>query len=529
MVQFQRSISTPALLFASISAILGSGWLFGSYYAATLAGPSALVAWGVGGLFAIIIAFVFAEICTLLPVTGSSVRIPQFTHGSVVSFLFAWIVWLSYVGFIVAEVQAVIQYASFYYPALTTGADNALTVPGYGVAMVTLLLVSIINTYSVRWLIRSNNVLTVIKLLVPAIIVAVIFYKYFSVRSVFHPAGTKSFMPNGVHGIFAALSTGGIIFAFNGFKQAAEIAGEAKNPSKALPIAIIGSVVICLVVFVFLQMAFLMSLKHSNILIDWKHLTLLNNSSPLSSMLKQDQLSWLLPCLYVGAIIAPLAAGLMYCTSSSRSLYAMSENGYLPKFLQKLTKGGMPITAIIVNFFIALCLFAPLPGWKAVIDFMTSLLAITYASGPVCLLALRKQLSDEKRAFKLPFHLVWSGVAFYICTLLAYWSGWHIISKMGIAIFSGMALLLAYHIFTTRGKKVQLNWKASIWLWVYILGITVLSYLGNYGGGIGFLSPTEIFIVTAIFCVIILYLSVAFCLPSAVTKEYVKGSLHTHI
>lgn len=84
----KRSISPFALLLTSVSAILGSGWLFVSYYTAELAGPSAILSWLIGGFTAVIIAFVFAELCAMLPITGSSTRIPYYTHGTLISFLF---------------------------------------------------------------------------------------------------------------------------------------------------------------------------------------------------------------------------------------------------------------------------------------------------------------------------------------------------------------------------------------------------------------------------------------------------------
>ena len=70
--QIKRSISPFGLLLASVSAIIGSGWLFSAFYTSTIAGPGALVSWLIGGLGIIVVAFVFAEICTLIPVTGSS-------------------------------------------------------------------------------------------------------------------------------------------------------------------------------------------------------------------------------------------------------------------------------------------------------------------------------------------------------------------------------------------------------------------------------------------------------------------------
>jgi amino acid transporter len=75
----QRSIPTFGLLFTSVSAIIGSGWLFSAFYTATLAGPAATLAWIIGGIFVLVIAFVFAEVCSMLPITGSSARVPQYT------------------------------------------------------------------------------------------------------------------------------------------------------------------------------------------------------------------------------------------------------------------------------------------------------------------------------------------------------------------------------------------------------------------------------------------------------------------
>lgn len=243
----KRTISPMALLFASISAILGSGWLFSAFLTARIAGPAALIAWIIGGVLMMGIAFVFAELCAMIPVTGSSTRIPQFTHGTVVSYLFAWMIWIAYLSFSPTEVQAVLQYSSFYFPSLVHR-HGGLTGHGYIAAAILMIFISFLNTYSLRWLIRSNNFLTLMKIIIPLILTITVLMIVFHPHTLIHPAGSK-FMPYGWHGVFGALATGGIVFAFNGFKQAAEMAGEAKNPNKALPFAIIGSVTICLIIF----------------------------------------------------------------------------------------------------------------------------------------------------------------------------------------------------------------------------------------------------------------------------------------
>lgn len=514
----KRSISTFGLLLTSVSAIVGSGWLFSAYYTASIAGPAAILSWVIGGISLVIVAFVFAEICGMLPVTASSTRIPQYTHGTIVSFMFAWMIWLSYLALMAAEVQAVIQYSSFYLPGLVKP-TGGLTHHGYWAAFVLMFAVSLINTYSLRWLIRCNSLLTLVKITIPIVLVAFILFHFASPTHILHP-GNSSFMPMGMKGVLGAISSGGIVFAFNGFKQAAEMAGDAKNPGRSVPMAIVGSVLLCLTLFLLIQFSFFSSLDLGNIVQGWTHLSLSDDNSPLASILKQDHLGFLLPLLYVGAIIAPLAAGLMYCSSAARSLYGMSKNGYLPSVFQTLSRQGNPMISVVINFFFGMCLFAPLPGWNSIVAFLTSLLALTYAVGPVCLIALRSQAPLQPRPLRLPFPRIWSFVAFYVCTLLAYWSGWAVLSKMGVALLIGLLFVIVYRLFSSN--TLRLNVKESLWMWPYFAGLMVISYFGNYGGT-GALTVTSSFFTIALFCLVILCLSYLVRLPAAETKAYIKA------
>ncbi len=517
----RRSISPFPLLFTSISAILGSGWLFAIFYTSKYAGASSLLSWVIGGIAIAFISFVFAELCTMLPITGSSTRIPQYTHGTIVSFLFSWMIWLSYVALVPTEVQAVLQYLSYFFDMLAHE-GGGLTRYGYIAATILMLFISTLNIYSLRWLLRCNNALTVMKIIIPLIISITILIYFFTPHGMIHPVNS-AFTPFGFQGVFSAISSGGIVFAFNGFKQACEIAGEAKNPNKAIPFAIIGSISICLIIFLLLQTAFLTSLIPRNLAEGWKNLHIQGENSPLASIVAQDNILWLLPILYLGAVIGPLAAGLMYAGSSSRSLYGMSTNGYIPLLFQHLTGQGNPVFAIITNFVIGMCMFAPLPGWDKMITFLTSLMAITYAVGPITLMALRKQAPDQKRPFRLPFGFTWSAISFYLCTLFIYWSGWDIISKLGIGFLAGFICLFSYHFLTERGRKISLHWKSSIWIWPYFIGITIISYLGSFEGGMGIITFGWDFLALGILSLITVWLSIIFRLPSEITKRYIAN------
>lgn len=162
------------------------------------------------------------------------------------------------------------------------------------------------------------------------------------------------------------------------------------------------------------------------------------------------------------------------------------------------------------------------------ITFLTSLIALTYSIGPVCLLTLRKQLPNYQRPFKLPFVTLWATFAFYLCTLLTYWSGWIVISKLSIALLIGLLVLFIHRAFITPNKRIPLNIKAALWIWPYLLGITLISYLGNYGNGKEIIPPGWDCIVIGFFCVLIMWLAIKFRLPTILTRHYMKDRNFTH-
>lgn len=514
----RRSISVTALLFASISAILGSGWLFAAYYTSVQAGPSALLAWLIGGALVIIIAMVYAELSAMFPIVGSSTRIPQFTHGNVVGFIFSWLIWISYLAFVPTEVQAIIQYLNFLSPGLVQ-INGGLTATGYWYATGLMLLISSINVFSLRWLLRCNSALTLIKIAIPIVISFLIITSHINIQHSFHFV-VGHFEPYGFHGVFSAITTGGIIFAFYGFKQATELAGETKNPKRALPIAILGSIIGCLLIYLILQIAFLSSITTRTLSHGWHALNLQSKISPFAAIMRQQHLNWALTLIFTGALLAPFASALMFASGCSRSLYGKSVNGYLPKIFSYLTTKGSPLIAIFFNFIVGMCLFAPLPGWENMISFLSALMGMSYAIAPISLLTLRIQAPNQKRPFKLPLGNLWAMVAFYLCTLIIYWTGWEINAKLSIAIFIGLIILLL-HRLSSAGKGGNYHWRESIWIWPYFIGILIISYLGNYGHGHNLIPFGWDFAVIGVFCLLILWLAVKFKLPDATSMEYI--------
>ncbi len=510
---YKRRIGPLGLTFSAISAMIGSGWLFSSLYVGEIAGPASIIAWVLGGALVFIIALTYAEISSMVPVSGGSTRFPQLTHGTFVSLFFGWITWFNLMTAPAIETQAMLQYASDYWPTLLN-ADaysgiNSLSHSGYFVAFLTMLTFSIINIYSIKLITRINNYLTFFKITIAIMTTIVLVGVAFHAHN-FHNATTGGFAPHGIKGIFVAIATGGILFAFNGFKQVVELAGEAKNPKRTVLIAITASLIGVLLIYLALQIAFIGALPKSALTHGWSHLQFHGDAGPLVGILLNHNIRWMAALLSINAIIATSAAGLVFSTSAARTLYGLSANRQLPKFLQEVTKRGIPAKAVAVNFLIGMTFFLPFHGWYAMAEFMSSIIALSYLTGPVCALSLRYQLPNKPRIFRLPMIKLWCFLGFYICTLIVYWTGWEVVSKLGLCLFVSFILFVIYRVFSDRPRGVDMSWLSATWMWPYLVGLNIISYLGSYGGGHGIIPFGWDFVLLALLSALCLYLAIHF-------------------
>jgi amino acid transporter len=252
-MQLQRSIGIVGLTFIAVGGIIGSGILFAPLLAAQQAGPAALVAWLIGGVAALLLALSFAEVCAMLPVAGGLARLPYLSHGDLVSAAMGWTAWAGYCASIPVETEVVLRYAA---TQLTWLADSQSQLSPYGVGcgLAIMVVLVTINAFGVSLFARVNATLTWVKVGIPVLVAVLFLADRFQVSN-FTAAG--GFAPMGIEGILAAVSTGGVIFAFVGFRNVVELAGETRNPRVTLPVALGLSILICLGVYLLVQIAFI--------------------------------------------------------------------------------------------------------------------------------------------------------------------------------------------------------------------------------------------------------------------------------
>lgn len=514
-----RRINPLQLLLISMNGMIGSAWLFAPLYAAKIAGSGAIYAWLIGGFMTLLVALNFAELSSRFPVAGGTAQIPEISFGKLTGFMTAWSAWLSALIMSPIEVQAVLQYASTYIPSLIAPAtDNVVRLSGIGylAALALMGLMAIINIASFRGFVGSNKLIFAYKMLIILLIIGLIPSQRFHAAN-FHGSindGIAS-LPN----IMSAVALGGIAFAFTGFKHGVELAGEAHNQRIAIPVAIGGSVLACLILYLALQIVFIGALTPSSLQAGWANLHFAGDVGPFAGILLSLGAFWLLKLLYVDAAVSPLGAGLIYMTSTARIVYAVSRRGQLPAFFTKTNKQKLPTVAIFLNVAIGMFAFVPLKGWQAMTDFLVSLMVISYAMGPLSLMVLSPSKNQSHKTFKLPCRWLLCPLAFYCCNLLSYWTGWQTLSKLAVLLLAGFVIFLIGNI--SKNRRHDLGLRALIWLVPYFAGLIAISYAGNFGGHK--LIPFGMdFVILAIFSLVIMMLA---CLSRRTDKQQAESSL----
>jgi amino acid transporter len=508
--QLRREVGLTSLMFISLGSIIGSGWLLGALLAAQIAGPASLLSWILGGAIIALLALIHAELGSAYPMAGGTARFPHLVFGSIPGFTAGWAAWLQAVTIAPIEVEAALSYLNNKAPGLVK-ADMTLTGEGLLISAALMLGFTALNILGVRWLAESNKITVLWKIAIPVLTVIMLLTVSFHASNFTAGGG---FLPFGVHGIFAALPAG-IVFAVQGFEQAIQMGGEAKNPARDMPRAVIGAMLIGTVIYLLLELAFIGALNPHDLVHGWGgSIVGKGNFGPYATIATGLGLGWLAALLYVDAFISPAGTGLVYLGTSSRLSYALGRNGYLPGAVDKVSKRGVPWVSILLAFVVGLIVFLPFPSWQSLVGLVTSATAIMYAFAPVSLGALRKSDPDRERPYRLPYAAVLSPLGFVSANLIVYWSGWTTVNRLFGALILGLVAFGISMVLRKPDKRPIVDWKASIWVLPWLVGMAVISYLGQFTGGTLTIPFYLDLLVVTIFSLVIYYMAVAFSMPA---------------
>jgi amino acid transporter len=516
-----RSIGFWGLTFVSLGSIIGSGWLLGALNAAVVAGPASLVSWVLSAIILTVLALVHSELGTSYPVAGGTARYPYFAFGALAAFTAGWAAWLQAVAVAPIEVEASLSYLNSigwvgdHINMLTQ--SGSLNLLGLVIASVFMLLFTVLNLLGAKLLSESNTWMVLWKAFVPLLAIVAIMILSFHASNFTAGGG---FAPHGVHGIFAALPLG-VVFALQGFEQAVQMAGEAKDPQRHLSRAIMLAMGVGAFLYIMLEVAFIGGLNPSNLARGWDNPIGVGDYGPYYTLAVSVGAGWLATILIIDAFISPAGTGLLYVGTTARLSYALGQEEVLPRQLTKVNPRGVPVYSILLAFIVGEIFFLPFPSWSKLVGVITSATAIMYAFAPITLAALHKRDPDRYRPYRMPWPLVLNPLAFCFANLIIYWSGFDVIWKLLGLILVGRVL---FEIALRRAdpKRTDVDWRASSWIWPWLIGDTVISVLGRYGGHEVLPEWVDIGVVVA-FSLGIFYYAVEF----SRTKEQVYAAIES--
>ncbi|MGI4816105.1 MAG: APC family permease [Janthinobacterium lividum] len=484
---FHRSIGPLALMLTGLGSIIGSGWLFGAWKAAEIAGPAALVAWIAGAVAILAIAITYAELGAMFPESGGMVRYARYSHGTLVGFIGAWANWIAIVSVIPIEAEASIQYMSSwpYAWAHSLYVDESLTHWGVVLSGLLVIVYFMLNYWGVRLFAKANSLITLFKFVIPLLTAGALIY------AGFHPGNfgavetvrgeTGGFAPYGWAAVMTAVATSGIVFAFNGFQSPINLAGEARNPGRNVPIAVIGSILIALVLYLALQAAYLGAVSPADVAKGWRNL---NFSSPFAQLAVALGLNWLAVVLYLDAFVSPSGTGTTYMATTTRMIYAMERNGTMPRIfgsVHPLYKVARP--AMWFNLVVSFLFLMFFRGWGSLAAVISVATVISYLTGPVSVMSLRRSSPQLNRPLKTPGMRIVAPFAFICASLILYWARWPLTGQIIVLVIVALPVYLYYQAkagWVGFGKDLQ----AAGWLIVYLPAMALISYLGSarFGG-----------------------------------------------
>lgn len=473
-------------MFISLGSIIGSGWLLGALHAAQVAGPASILSWLLAAAMLSLLALTYAELGAAYPVAGGAGRFPYYSHGPIAGFTAGWAAWLQAVFVGPIEVLACITYVNsvgwvqenFSMIHGAGASAGLLNSTGMIVAVALMGLFTAINLAGAKFLSESNTIVVIWKTAVPFLAVFIIAAARFEPAN-FHSGG--GFMPHGFHGVFAALA-GGVVFGLQGFEQAVQLAGEARNPKKDLSRAILTAMAIGAVLYASLQVVMIGSIDPANLVTGW--------GNPLGSdpsaygawytLALAVGAVWLAKMLLIDAVISPAGTGVVYVGTSARLAYSLGEEREMPKALASTTKKGVPLVSILVGAVIGCVAFGPFKSWASLVSVITGATAIMYAFAPISLAALRKLDSTRPRTYRVPLPAVVLPGAFCSANMIIYWGGFATTWKLALAMLLGLMLFV---LGAWRAKTdAQRTIRNAIWIVPWLGGHVVLGALGRYGG-----------------------------------------------
>lgn len=430
--ELKRAVSSWQLTAFGVGAIIGTGIFVVIGEGAAIAGPAVILSFGLAALACVFSALSYAELASSIPISGSAYTYTYATLGEVVAWIIGWDLILEY-GVSVAAV------------AVGWGGNlNELLENTFGVALPAAIsappseggifnLPAVIIVFAITWLLvigvresaQANFVMVIIKL-------AVLVFFIVAAATAINADNFTPFAPAGYGGVVTAAAI--IFFAYIGFDAVSTGSEEAKNPSKDLPVAIIGSLVVATIFYILASLGAVGLLPADQ---------LGASDAPLAEALDTGAgLSWAAAILAAGALVAITSVMLVIFYGQTRIFFAMCRDGLLPERLADVhPRYGTPVK-LTIGLGVLIAILAAVVPLTEIVKLVNIGTLFAFVLVNVGVIVLRYTRPEMPRPFKVPLSPVLPilGIAFAVFLMadlpLATWVRFVIWLAIGAIIYA---------------------------------------------------------------------------------------------
>ncbi|MEK7380117.1 MAG: amino acid permease [Gemmatimonadota bacterium] len=446
----KRSLGAFNLTTLGIGAIIGTGiFVLTGTVAAQNAGPAVVLSFVLAGFASMLAALCYAEFASLVPMAGSAYTYGYATLGEFVAWIIGWDLILEYAlgavtvsigwsGYVVSFLGDLGIHIPAHFQAargtIVTLADGSTVTAWFNLpAVLIIALVTGLLVVGIKESANVNNVIVVIKVAVVILFIAL-------TASAVNPDNWQPFIPanTGVREHFGWTGVVGgagvVFFAYIGFDAVSTAAQEAKNPQRDMPIGIIGSLVICTVLYI------LVSAIATGV-VPYRELDV---PDPIAVVADRAGLGFFSTLIKIGAIAGLSSVILVMLLGQSRIFWTMSKDGLLPPFIAKVhPKFKTPwITSILTGALVAIPAgFLTVREAGALVSIGT-LLAFVIVS--VAVLVLRVREPGLKRPFTTPLVWIVAPLAAFSALYLMWFLPWVTWERLLIWLAFGLVIYFAY-------------------------------------------------------------------------------------
>ena len=449
--RLRRHLGPWGLVALGIGSTIGAGlFVLSGIVAAEHAGPAVTLSFLIAALGCAFAAMCYSELATMIPHAGSAYTYAHATMGDLVAWIIGWDLVLEYAVSAAAVAASWTQYALSLLKDLGLGfpprlalapGETALLADGGAVsgvvnlpAILIVVLLSLLLMRGIRESAAVNGVIVVVKVAIILVFIAI------GARFIdganyapFIPANTGRFGEFGWSGVLRG--AGMIFFAYIGFDAVSTAAQETKEPQRALPIGILGSLAICTVLYV----AFAVVLTG---MVNYRALR--GDAAPIATAIAATPYHWLGPLVDLGILAGFTSVILVSLLGQSRVFFAMAEDGLLPGAFARIHPRWRTPWLATLLFMVFTALLAGFVPMSLLAD-MTSigtLLAFVIVCGGV--LVLRRIRPDLERPYRTPLVplVPLSGIA--VCATMMYSLGAENWWRLLVWLMFGLAVYFGY-------------------------------------------------------------------------------------